>query len=301
MHIVPQGSVYILERLGVYQATWMPGLHIRVPFIDRISRRISLKEQVADFPPQRVITSDNVNVEIDSVVFFHVENPVDFTYKIMEPIEGISSLVATTLRSYIGNLTLEETMTSREQINEYMTKHLNASTSKWGISINKVEILDIAPPADVTASMEKQIKAEREKRAMILMAEAEKQSAILIAEGHKESKVLEAEADKKALILQAEAEKEAKALRAEGEKQAKILNADAEATAILKIKEATAKGIEKINESKPSKEYLSIQQIDALKEIGASNSSKLIIPSDLQEISSVVAAIKEISDKKAEK
>lgn len=293
IHIVPQASVYVIERLGVFRTTWYAGLHFRIPFIEKVSRRISLKEQVADFPPQNVITKDNCIVQIDSVVFFHVEDPEKFTYKIMEPIEGIANLVSTTLRSYIGNLTLEDTMTSREEINQHMKTTLNESTSKWGISINKVEILDIIPPRDVSESMEKQIKAEREKRASILNAEATKQSAILISEGEKEAKILKAQAEKEAAILNAQAEKEAKLLKAQAEKDAKILEAEGESEAILKIQEATARGIEEINSSNPSNEYLALQQIEALKQIGINKSTKIIIPSNLQSISTLGTIFKE--------
>lgn len=293
IHIVPQASVYVIERLGVFKTVWYAGLHFRIPFIEKVSRRISLKEQVADFPPQNVITKDNCIVQIDSVVFFHVEDPEKFTYKIMEPIEGIANLVSTTLRSYIGNLTLEDTMTSREEINQHMKTTLNESTFKWGISINKVEILDIIPPRDVSESMEKQIKAEREKRAAILNAEATKQSAILISEGEKEAKILKAQAEKEAAILNAQAQKEAKLLKAQAEKEAKILESEGEAEAILKIQEATAEGIEKINDSMPSKEYLTIQQIEALKQVGTSKSSKIIIPSNLQTLSTIGTVLKE--------
>ena len=285
IHIVPQSSVFILERLGVYKTTWEAGLHIRVPFIDKVARRISLKEQVANFPPQNVITKDNCIVQIDSVVFFHVEDPKNFTYRVMEPIEGLASLVATTLRNYIGNLTLEDTMISREEINQHMKNHLNESVSKWGISVNKVEILNIIPPRDVSESMEKQIKAERDKRAAILNAESAKLSAVLVSEGEKEAKILKAEADKQASILKAQADKEAALLRAE-----------AEAESILKINTAIAEGIEKINKAKPSNEYIQLQQIDALSKIGTSNSSKLIIPSDLQKISAITSTIKEAAD-----
>lgn len=211
----------------------------------------------------------------------------------MEPIEGIANLVSTTLRSYIGNLTLEDTMTSREEINQHMKTTLNESTSKWGISINKVEILDIIPPRDVSESMEKQIKAEREKRASILNAEATKQSAILISEGEKEAKILKAQAEKEAAILNAQAEKEAKLLKAQAEKDAKILEAEGESEAILKIQEATARGIEEINSSNPSNEYLALQQIEALKQIGINKSTKIIIPSNLQSISTLGTIFKE--------
>lgn len=296
IHIVPQASVYIIERLGVYKTTWSAGLHFAIPFIDKVVRRISMKEQVANFPPQNVITKDNCIVQVDSVVFFHVENPEKFTYKIMEPIEGIASLVSTTLRSYIGNLTLESTMTSREDINMHMRTSLNESTQKWGISINKVEILDIIPPKDVSESMEKQIKAERDKRAAILNAEATKQSAILVSQGEKEAKILEAEANKQAEILKAEADKAGKLLRAEAEKEAKILNAEAEAQAILNVQTAIAQGIEKINESNPSKEYLTLQQIDALSKIGTSQSSKIIVPSNMQQLAGLALTLKESTE-----
>lgn len=292
-YIVPQASAFVVQRLGVYNKTWEPGLHFCIPFIDKVARKISLKEQVADFPPQNVITKDNCLVQVDTVVFFQVSDPKAFTYGIMDPISAISNLSATTLRSLIGNLTLEETMTSRESINNHMSSALDIATDPWGIKINRVEIKDIIPPNDVRESMEKQIKAERDKRAAVLNAEANKQSAILVSEGNKEAMILNAEGKKQAAILDAQAEKEARILRAEAEKQQRILKSEGEAEAILKVQEARAKGIRMVSESDPTEKYLMLQKLDTLAKVGNGRATKIIIPSELQEITGLAVSLKE--------
>jgi regulator of protease activity HflC (stomatin/prohibitin superfamily) len=293
IYIVPQASAFVVERLGVYKTTWGAGLHFCIPLLDRVSRKMSLKEQVADFPPQNVITKDNCLVQVDTVVFFQVSNPKLFTYGVMDPISAISNLSATTLRSLIGNLTLEEAMTSRESINNHMSAALDEATDPWGIKINRVEIKDIIPPNDVRESMEKQIKAERDKRAAILNAEANKQAAILVAEGNKEAMILNAEGKKKTAILDAEAEKEARILRAEAEKQQRILKSEGEAQAILKVQEAKAKGIRMISDSNPTDKYIDLQKLDTLAKVGNGRATKIIIPSELQEITGLAISMKE--------
>jgi regulator of protease activity HflC (stomatin/prohibitin superfamily) len=300
-YIVPQSNSYVVERLGVYQTTWGAGLHFCIPFIDRVSRRISLKEQVADFLPQKIITKDNCMVQVDTVVFFQVVDPKLFTYGIMDPISAISNISATTLRNYIGNLSLEETMTSRDKINDHMRSVLDEATDPWGIKINRVEIKEVNPPSDVREAMEKQIKAEREKRAIVLKAEAEKQAAILQAEGQKEAVVLSAKGKKEAQILEAEAEKQAKILRAEAEKQQRILKSEGEAIAIEKVQKAKAVGIRAISESNPSEKYIDLQKLDTLSKVGNGRATKIIIPSELQSLTGMAVSVKEaISEVKEE-
>lgn len=291
--IVPQASAFVVERLGVYKHTWNAGVHICLPFIDKVSRRISLKEQVADFPPQNVITKDNCLVQVDTVVFFQVSDPKAFTYGVMDPISAIANLSATTLRSLIGNLTLEETMTSRDSINARMGADLDIATDPWGIKINRVEIKDIIPPSDVRESMEKQIKAERDKRAAILNAEASKQSAILVSEGQKEAMILAAEGKKAAAILDAEAEQKARFLRAEAEKRQRILKAEGEAEAILKVQEARAEGIRMISASSPTNDYINLQKLETMSKVANGKATKIIIPSELQAITGLAVSMKE--------
>lgn len=292
-YIVPQSNAYVVERLGVYKDTWHAGLHFCIPFIDRVARRISLKEQVADFLPQKIITKDNCMVQVDTVVFFKVVDPKLFTYGILDPITAISNLSATTLRNYIGNLSLEETMTSRDKINDHMRSVLDEATDPWGIKINRVEIKEVDPPADVREAMEKQIKAEREKRSIILKAEAEKQAAILSAEGQKEALVLSAKGKKEAQILEAEAEKQAKILKAEAEKQQRILKSEGEAVAIERIQKARAVGIQAISNANPSDKYIDLQKLETLSKVGNGRATKIIIPSELQEISGLALSLKE--------
>ncbi len=282
--IVPQATSSVVERLGAYHATWKTGVHFLVPFIDRVAKRMSLKEQVADFPPQPVITKDNVHMQIDTVVYYQIADPKLYTYGVEYPMAAIETLTTTTLRNIIGELELDATLTSRDIINTKMRAILDEATDPWGIKINRVELKNITPPRDIQDAMEKQMRAERERREKILQAEGEKKAAILIAEGRKESTVLEAEAAKQAAILKAEAEKEAKIRQAEGE-----------AEAILKVQKATAEGIRLINESAPTKEVLAIKSFEALEKVADGKSTKIIVPSDLQNLASYTAAIKEIA------
>ena len=250
IHIVPQAKAYVVERLGGYQNTWDVGLHFKVPFIDRIARKVSLKEQVLDFPPQPVITKDNVTMRIDTLIFFQITDPKLYTYGVENPIMAIENLTATTLRNIIGELDLDETLTSREIINTKMRSSLDTATDPWGIKVNRVELKNIIPPQPIQEAMEKQMKAEREKREAILIAQGEKQSAITVAEGHKESAILEAEAEKQAAILHAEAQKEATIREAEGQAQA-----------ILAVQKANADGIRMLNEACASKEVIELKSL----------------------------------------
>jgi len=293
VYVVPQSNAYVVERLGKYKTTWNAGLHFCIPFVDRVARKISMKEQVADFLPQNIITNDNCMVKIDTVVFFKVFDPKLFTYGILDPITAIANISATTLRNYIGNLSLEETMTSRDKINDHMRSVLDAATDPWGIRINRVEIKEVMPPNDVREAMEKQIKAEREKRSKILTAEADKQAAILQAEGKQQAMVLEAKGKKQAQILEAEAEKEAKILRAEAEKQQRILKSEGEAIAIEKVQRAKAVGIKAISESDPSQKYIELQKLDTLAKVGNGKATKIIIPSEIQNLAGLAISLKE--------
>ena len=285
--IVPQARAVVVERLGAYHATWKTGMHILIPFIDRTAKRMSLKEQVADFPPQPVITKDNVHMLIDTVVYYQIADPKLYTYGVESPMSAIENLTTTTLRNIIGELELDSTLTSRDIINTKMRSILDEATDPWGIKINRVELKNITPPKDIQEAMEKQMRAERERREKILQAEGEKKAAILIAEGQKESKILEAEANKQAAILKAEAEKEAKIRAAEGE-----------AEAILKVQQATAEGIRLINEASPSREVLAIKSFEALERVADGKATKIIVPSDLQNLSSYPAVIKESAEDK---
>jgi regulator of protease activity HflC (stomatin/prohibitin superfamily) len=285
--IVPQARASVVERLGAYHATWKTGMHILIPFIDRVAKSMSLKEQVADFPPQPVITKDNVHMLIDTVVYYQIADPKLYTYGVELPMSAIENLTTTTLRNIIGELELDSTLTSRDIINTKMRSILDEATDPWGIKINRVELKNITPPKDIQEAMEKQMRAERERREKILQAEGEKKAAILIAEGQKESKILEAEANKQAAILKAEAEKEAKIREAEGE-----------AEAILKVQQATAEGIRLINEASPSREVLAIKSFEALERVADGKATKIIVPSDLQNLSSYTAVIKESAEDK---
>lgn len=284
--IVPQARAVVVERLGAYNATWKTGMHFLVPFIDRISKNMSLKEQVADFPPQPVITKDNVHMQIDTVVYFQIADPKLYTYGVEYPMAAIENLTTTTLRNIIGDLELDATLTSRDIINTKMRAILDEATDPWGIKINRVELKNITPPRDIQDAMEKQMRAERERREKILQAEGEKKAAVLIAEGQKESKILEAEANKQAAILKAEAEKEAKIRAAEGE-----------AEAILTVQKATAEGIRLINEANPTKEVLAIKSFEALEKVADGNATKIIVPSDLQNLTSYTAVVRESLEK----
>ena len=286
--IVPQAQAFVIERLGSYYTTWNTGLHIKVPFVERIARRVSLMEQIADFPPQPVITKDNVKMQVDTVVFFQITDCKLFVYGIENPRAAIENLTATTLRNIIGDLELDSTLTSRDIINTKMRAILDEATDPWGIKVNRVELKNIMPPKEIQDAMEKQMRAERERREAILRAEGEKNSTILVAEGQKQAMILDAEAKKQQQILFAEAEKEAKIRRAEGE-----------AEAILKVQEATAEGIRKINEAKPSKEYISIRSIEGLEKVANGQATKIIIPSEIQNVSGLVTSVAELAkDKK---
>ena len=285
--IIPQAKAAIVERLGAYRSTWKTGVHFTIPFIDRIAKNMSLKEQVLDFPPQPVITSDNVHMQIDTVIYYQLSDPKLYTYGVEHPMVAIENLTATTLRNIIGDLELDQTLTSRDIINTKMRAILDEATDPWGIKINRVELKNIMPPQDIQEAMEKQMRAERERREKILQAEGEKKSAVLIAEGQKESKILEAEADKQAAILQAEAVKEAKIREAEGE-----------AAAILKIQQAVADGIKLINEAAPSDKVIALKSLEALKELADGKANKLIIPSDIQGLATIASTLKLSADDK---
>ena len=282
--IVPQAHAYVIERLGTYNGTWSVGLHMKTPIIDKIARKVTLKEQVVDFAPQPVITKDNVTMRIDSVVFFQITDPKLFCYGIENPIMAIENLTATTLRNIIGDLELDQTLTSRETINTRMRSILDEATDPWGIKVNRVELKNIIPPAAIQDAMEKQMKAERERREQILIAEGEKKSAILRAEGHKESVILEAEAEKQSQILRAEAKKEATIREAEGQAQA-----------ILAVQQANADGIKALNESAPSEQVLTIKSLEAFAKAADGQATKIIIPSEIQGIAGLTSSITEIA------
>ena len=283
--IVPQANCYVVERLGAYHASWDVGLHLLFPFIDRISRRVSLKEQVVDFPPQPVITKDNVTMQIDTVVYYQITDPKMFTYGVEHPMSAIENLTATTLRNIIGDLELDETLTSRELVNTKMRSILDEATDPWGIKINRVELKNILPPREIQDAMEKQMKAERERREAILKAEGEKKSAILVAEG-----------EKAAAILKAEAEKESQILRAEAEKESAIRIAEGEAQAILAVQEATANGIKMLNEAAPSEGVLTIKSLEAFEKAADGKATKIIIPSEIQGLAGLAAGLKSVID-----
>ena len=281
--IVPQSKAYVIERLGAYSATWQTGIHVKIPFIERIAKQVSLKEQIVDFPPQPVITKDNVTMQIDTVVFFQITDPKLFAYGVERPLAAIENLTATTLRNIIGEMELDHTLTSRDVINAKIRGVLDEATDPWGIKVNRVELKNILPPREIQDAMEKQMKAERQRREAILTAEGEKASKILVAEGQKESKILAAEADKQSAILAAEAIKEAKIREAEGE-----------AEAISKVEQARAKAIELINSAAPGDGYLTIKSLEAFEAAADGKATKLIIPSNLQGLAGLAAGVKEI-------
>ena len=284
--IVPQANAFVVERLGGYQATWNVGIHFKMPIIDKVARRVLLKEQVVDFPPQPVITKDNVTMRIDTVVFYQITDPKLYAYGVENPLMAIENLTATTLRNIIGDLELDETLTSREIINTKMRVSLDAATDPWGIKVNRVELKNIMPPAAIQDAMEKQMKAERERREAILIAEGEKKSAILVAEGKKESAILEAEAEKTAQILRAEAKKEAMIREAEGQ-----------AEAIRAVQQATAQGIAFLNESNPSAAVLQLKSLEAFEKAADGQATKIIIPSEIQGIAGLAKAVTEVAAK----
>ena len=281
--IVPQASAVILERLGAYQATWNVGIHFKVPFLDRIARRVPLKEQVVDFPPQPVITKDNVNMRIDTVVFFQITDPKLYTYGVENPIMAIENLTATTLRNIIGGLELDETLTSREDINIKMRASLDIATDPWGIKVNRVELKNIMPPAEIQEAMEKQARAERESRAEILRAEGEKRSTILISEGKKESVILDAQAAKESAILRAEAKKEAMIREAEGE-----------AESILRVQQAYADGLKFLKDAKPDSAVIQLKSLEAFEKAADGKATKIIVPSEIQGLAGSLSALAEV-------
>ena len=288
--IVPQAQAMVVERLGAYQGTWNVGLHVKAPFIDRVAKRVILKEQVVDFPPQPVITKDNVTMKIDTVVFFQITDPKLYTYGVENPIMAIENLTATTLRNIIGDLELDQTLTSRETINTKMRAALDVATDPWGIKVNRVELKNIIPPAAIQDAMEKQMKAERERREAILKAEGEKKSTILVAEGKKQSVILDAEADKQSAILRAEAEKEKRIKEAEGQ-----------AEAILKIQQATADGIRFIKEAGADNAVIQLKSLEAFAKAADGKATKIIIPSEIQGLAGLVKSVAEVAkDEKTE-
>ena len=281
--IVPQAHAYIVERLGGYQATWNVGIHFKVPIIDKVARKVNLKEQVMDFAPQPVITKDNVTMQIDTVVFFQITDPKLYAYGVENPIMAIENLSATTLRNIIGDMELDETLTSREVINTKMRASLDVATDPWGIKVNRVELKNIIPPAAIQEAMEKQMKAERERREAILIAEGEKKSTILVAEGKKESAILDAEAEKQAAILRAEAQKERMIKEAEGQ-----------AEAVLKVQKANAEGLRMIKEAGADSAVLTLKSFEALAKVADGKSTKIIIPSEIQNLAGLAASLKEV-------
>ena len=284
--VVQQSRAYVIERLGAFQSVWGVGLHFKVPFIDRIARKVSLKEQVLDYPPQPVITKDNVTMQIDTVVYFQITDPKLYAYGVEQPMAAMETLTATTLRNIIGDLELDQTLTSRDVVNTKMRAILDEATDPWGIKVNRVELKNILPPADIQSSMEKQMKAERDRRQAILQAEGQKKSAILIAEGEKES-----------AILRASAEKEAAILKAEAEKQSAILKADGEAQAILAVQKALADSLAMLNEKAPNDQVIKLKAIEAMQKVADGQATKIIIPSEMQGLvgmaSGIVEGVKE--------
>ena len=285
--IVPQARAYVVEFLGAYKTTWQTGLYFKIPFFERVAKNVTLKEQVIDFPPQPVITKDNVTMQIDTVIFFQVTDPKLFTYGVENPIIAIENLTSTTLRNIIGDMELDETLTSRETINSKMVMTLDEATDPWGIKVNRVELKNIMPPAAIQESMEKQMKAERERRESILIAEGEKKSTVLVAEGKKESAILEAEAEKQAAILKAEAEREKMIKEAEGE-----------AEAILKVQRANAEGIRMLKEAGADESVLTLKSLEALANMANGNATKIIVPSNIQGFAGLANSLKDILDEK---
>ncbi len=298
--IVPQAQVYIVERLGTFYAEWTTGPHFLIPFLDRIAKRVSIKDQIVDFKPQSVITKDNVSMQIDTVVFFQVTDAKQYAYGVERPLSAIENLCATTLRNIIGDMVLDETLTSRDRINKQITAILDEATDRWGIKVSRVELKNILPPREIQDSMEKQMKAERESREKILLAEGEKKSKILVAQGEKESQILRAEAAKESEILKAQAEKEAMILRAEAVREKKIRESEGEAQAIAAVQKAKADALAILNESNPTENVLKYKAIEAFPSVANGKATKIIIPSEIQGIAGLAAGIKElvVDDKK---
>ncbi len=281
--IVPQSKAYVIERLGAFNATWQTGLHVKIPIFERVTKIVSLKEQVVDFKPQPVITKDNVTMQIDTVVFYQITDPKLYTYGVESPLSAIENLTATTLRNIIGELELDHTLTSRDTINAKIRGILDEATDPWGIKVNRVELKNILPPREIQDAMEKQMKAERERREAILRAEGDKESKILVAQGQKEAKILAAQADKEAAILQADAVREAK-----------IREADGEAQAIIAIQKAEAQGISLINEAAPTQAVIALRSLEALQKVADGQATKIIIPSEIQSVAGLATGIKEL-------
>ena len=281
--IVPQAHAFVVERFGIFDSVWNAGFHFKIPFITRIAKRVSLKEQVVDFPPQPVITRDNVTMQIDTVVFFQVTDPKLYSYGVERPISAIENLTATTLRNIIGDMELDHTLTSRDTINSQITTLLDEATDRWGIKVNRVELENIIPPAEIQDAMEKQMKAERQRRESILRAEGEKRSQILVAEGEKESAILRAQAEKESAILRADAVKEQKIREAEGE-----------ALAIMTVQKAMADSIELLNKAAPTNQVLTLKSLEALEKVADGQSTKIIIPSEIQNLSGLVTSVQEL-------
>ena len=282
VQVVKQSHAYVIERLGAFSTVWNVGLHVKVPFIDRVAKKVSLKEQVLDYPPQPVITKDNVTMQIDTVVYFQITDPKLYAYGVEQPMVAMETLTATTLRNIIGDLELDQTLTSRDIINTKMRAILDEATDPWGIKVNRVELKNILPPTDIQNSMEKQMKAERDRRQAITQAEGQKRSAILVAEGEKESAILKADAEKQAAIL-----------RAEAEKQSKILKAEGEAQAILAVQKATADALKLLNESNPNEQVIKLKALEAMKVVADGKSTKIIIPSEIQGLAGLASGLVE--------
>ena len=285
IRVVQQSQAYVIERLGAFSAVWGVGIHIKIPFLERVAKRVSLKEQVLDYPPQPVITKDNVTMQIDTVVYFQITDPKLYAYGVEQPMMAMETLTATTLRNIIGDLELDQTLTSRDEINTKMRAILDEATDPWGIKVNRVELKNILPPADIQSSMEKQMKAERDRRQAILQAEGTKKSAILIAEGEKESAILRADAEKQAAIQKAEAEK-----------QAAILRADGEAQAILAVQKALADSLAMLNRTAPNDQVIKLKALEAMQKVADGKATKIIIPSEIQGLAGLAASAKTIFD-----
>ncbi|MEG0570172.1 MAG: SPFH domain-containing protein [Oscillospiraceae bacterium] len=298
--VVPQAQVYVIERVGSYYATWSTGLHFLIPFVDRVAKKVSLKEFVVDFKPQPVITKDNVTMQIDTVVFYQVTDAKLFTYGVNNPMSAIENLTATTLRNIIGDLELDSTLTSRETVNTKITALLDLASDKWGIKVNRVELKNILPPREIQDAMEKQMKAERERRETMLRAEGEKRSQILVAEGEKESQILRAQAANQTEILRAEAAKLATILNAEAVKEKKIKEAEGEAQAIEMVQNALAASLVELTKANPSKEVLAIKSLEAFAKAADGKATKIIIPSDLGSLAGLTTSVKEFFDTKLE-
>lgn len=296
IRIVPQAHVFVVERLGSFYAEWETGIHMLVPFIDRIAGKVSLKEKVVDFKPQSVITKDNVTMQIDTVLFYQITDAKQYIYGVENPLQAIENFSATTLRNIIGELELDSTLTSRDVINTKITEILDQETDRWGIKVNRVELKNILPPREIQDAMEKQMKAERERREKILQAEGDKKSQILVAEGEKESQILRAQAKKESAILEAEAEKQAMILRADAIREKQILEAKGEAEAIALVQQALADSLVKLNNSSPNEQVLRLKALEAFEKVADGKATKIIIPSEIQGLAGLATSIKSISE-----